>query len=358
MSRRIKLTRESENRIINAPTNFTELSSKILTLFNIQSNSSFKLYYQDPEGDLIAVTNQEDYELAMSQTHGQLRFYIGENAENVTKSIINKPILPKETDEPRKFDMVESNYIVEPLAKKPEPMKIDVEKPELIKPKIQESNVDIYACFACNGTKVNKSGKKPCKICSGTGKIPESYLAKIRDSVRHELISECDSQVFIAASAIAENQKKLIKPPQPDIIKEKSPAKSESTTVYSINPGKKDKLPPLAKTMSETLKDGYKVLPNSSFSKMFVIKNTGKAPWPKDTRFVQVSGDQVNAVASPVGEVPPGEIISITVNITAPNKEGRYVPNFKLICGENEKFGEQPWVDFIVTNNAEEVKNQ
>ena len=104
--------------------------------------------------------------------------------------------------------------------------------------------------------------------------------------------------------------------------------------------------------MKETLEQGHKVMSDEEFEKILTVKNIGQVPWPKDTMFVRAEGEEISTVISNVGEIQPGQTAEISVKVKAPTKPGRYVTIFKLSYGDNKSFGQRPWVDFNVIDEA------
>ncbi len=90
-----------------------------------------------------------------------------------------------------------------------------------------------------------------------------------------------------------------------------------------------------------TYPDGSVVGRSSPFTKVWRIKNTGTCTWTTSYALVYVSGDKLGApgyVPMPAN-VAPGESISVSVNLTAPNTTGRYKGNWKLRNASGVIFG-------------------
>lgn len=84
-----------------------------------------------------------------------------------------------------------------------------------------------------------------------------------------------------------------------------------------------------------TIPDGTLFLPGTKFIKTWEIKNTGSCSW--DTNYSLVfsgEGDSMSAPAAvnfvPQGAVPPGEVITISVPLTAPSSPGEYKGYWKM----------------------------
>jgi hypothetical protein len=109
-----------------------------------------------------------------------------------------------------------------------------------------------------------------------------------------------------------------------------------------------------------TYPDGSPVARNSSFVKIWRIKNIGTCTWTPSYALVFNGGDALNgpALVSLAGNVKPGEFIEIPVTFTAPNKDGKYRGYWKLRNASGVLFGigtqadTAVWVDIKVTGPA------
>ena len=90
-----------------------------------------------------------------------------------------------------------------------------------------------------------------------------------------------------------------------------------------------------------TYPDGSLVARNSSFVKIWRIKNVGTCSWTPSYSLVFTSGDSMSgpAAISLAGSVNPGEYIEVAVNLTAPNKDGHYRGYWKLRNASGALFG-------------------
>jgi len=99
-----------------------------------------------------------------------------------------------------------------------------------------------------------------------------------------------------------------------------------------------------------TIPDGTEVAPGVKFTKTWKFRNDGEVAWPSGTRLIQTEGDpslsrtnfvEVNAAA-------PGEEVDVSVENTAPSKNGRYVSYWRLSTPNGVYFGHKVWVDIAV----------
>lgn len=324
MLKRIKLTFENDNRILSTPATFSDFSSKVMQTFSLPNLDNFNIYYMDADGDLIIVTNQDDYELAFEQADGKLHFYVGASTDKVKESIIAKPAAMEQVSIP-KCSIVQSEYTEN-------------------KAPMQDMEASSYACLGCEGRKTNKKGTKPCRICGGTGMIPQAFIDKLKDIAKSELMAEIGSRIEVARTQVVEEQKKVEK-----VNMAKSIA---NPIVYKIDAPKKAEPGFKVTSKSESLKDGYETAPGAIFEKVWVMKNTGVIAWPESTVFKKTSSDQIEANTAHVGSIKPGETAEIKITVKAPVKPGHYACFFRLTYDNNKMFGENPWIDFIVVDPA------
>jgi len=90
-----------------------------------------------------------------------------------------------------------------------------------------------------------------------------------------------------------------------------------------------------------TFPDGSFVSRGSTFTKIWRIKNTGTCTWSTSYALVYDSGekfDAANAVSLPTS-IAPGQTIDLSVNLTAPNKQGHYRGFWKLRNSSGVLFG-------------------
>ena len=103
-----------------------------------------------------------------------------------------------------------------------------------------------------------------------------------------------------------------------------------------------------------TVPDDTTFLPGTPFVKTWQLKNTGTCDWRNDYEFFFSDGDQMGAPASvPLNRnVPPGEMIDISVNMIAPDTQSGYRGEWKLRSVLGEEFGESVWVKIIVATQS------
>lgn len=105
-----------------------------------------------------------------------------------------------------------------------------------------------------------------------------------------------------------------------------------------------------------TVPDGASFAPGASFTKTWRFMNAGSCTWTTAYRLVFIGGDAmgtVTAINLPVN-VPPGQMLDLSVNLTAPAAPGRYKSLWKLANASGVQFGigasgdDAFWVDINV----------
>ena len=110
-----------------------------------------------------------------------------------------------------------------------------------------------------------------------------------------------------------------------------------------------------------TVPDGASFAPGASFTKTWRFVNIGTCTWTTAYKLVYAGGDVLGTTASvnlPVN-VPPGQMLDISVNLTAPAAAGHYKSLWKFANESGGQFGigdsanESFWVDInVVSTNA------
>lgn len=94
-----------------------------------------------------------------------------------------------------------------------------------------------------------------------------------------------------------------------------------------------------AKFVRETVEDNTVFKPGESFTKTWVIENSGKCDWIEGSTWAFFSGEAMGVTQPlPLPELPaPGELLTVTVPMTAPLKPGSYRGEWRLRA---------PWGEF------------
>jgi len=94
----------------------------------------------------------------------------------------------------------------------------------------------------------------------------------------------------------------------------------------------------------ETMPDGSPVPLNSTFEKVWIVRNDGASDWPAGVRLVFVSGDEMAMKLPSDISCRPGQEVRLTATLKAPPMTGRFVSYFRL-HGPAGPFGQRYWCD-------------
>jgi hypothetical protein len=107
--------------------------------------------------------------------------------------------------------------------------------------------------------------------------------------------------------------------------------------------------------VSETIPDGSSYTPGAAFTKSWTFTNAGTCTWTSGYKLVFNSGEAMGAPASQQltnSDVAPGQQLTVSVNLTAPNAAGTYRGNFQMQNASGVSFGLQGsgifWVEIKV----------
>lgn len=107
-----------------------------------------------------------------------------------------------------------------------------------------------------------------------------------------------------------------------------------------------------------TVPDGSTYAPGSTFTKTWRLLNNSTCPWTTSYKVVWAGGDSMSAPPAtniPV-DVPPGQMLDLSVNLTAPTTSGHYRGLFKISNASGGQFGigasagDAFWVDINVVD--------
>ena len=102
-----------------------------------------------------------------------------------------------------------------------------------------------------------------------------------------------------------------------------------------------------------TIKDGTVESPGQSFVKTWALQNTGSCTWNTGYTLNFVGGTQMGGTNTNIdGSVVPGELMQISVTLTAPTTAGKYTGKWRLNNDSGEFFGETVAVVINVNENA------
>jgi hypothetical protein len=114
-----------------------------------------------------------------------------------------------------------------------------------------------------------------------------------------------------------------------------------------------------------TIPDGTELIPGEDFTKVWQLKNTGSCTWNSAYSLVFDHGDSMGGSASKsltAGTVAPGQVVDISVDLTAPNTPDTYKGYWKIRNPTGVVFGVGPsgdvafWVEIVVAPETTTVE--
>ena len=111
-----------------------------------------------------------------------------------------------------------------------------------------------------------------------------------------------------------------------------------------------------ARFVRENFGDRFKVKPNQILIKEWTLRNNGETEWPEDTLFIQTNGDEMRATSQIVpGPVKPNQEVTIRMELESPILPGKYCSFFRLVYGDNQRFGQKVWCDILVEKDDNQM---
>lgn len=107
----------------------------------------------------------------------------------------------------------------------------------------------------------------------------------------------------------------------------------------------------VSRMAGENVPDGTQFDAGDTFTKTWKVRNIGACAWNKDYRLVFEEGDRMGGEKSQDLEhtVQPGDEITLSVDLTAPDDDGEYTGVWRLTSDTGEKLGKY-WVNIFVGN--------
>ncbi|KAI5080596.1 hypothetical protein GOP47_0004474 [Adiantum capillus-veneris] len=108
-----------------------------------------------------------------------------------------------------------------------------------------------------------------------------------------------------------------------------------------------------------TIFDGTELAPGTKFTKIWRMCNNGSLAWPQNTQLLHIGGDIMSVQEAVNLELPEngltcGEEVEVSVDLTAPEKAGRYISHWRLKSPTGQKFGQRVWVTIQVVPHGEQ----
>lgn len=342
---RVKLCLGTEIRAMFAVERYKEFYSKIHETFGKKLPTPFKLYYYDSDNDLLMVSNQEDYETALSQAEHAIKFFISDTSESLMTTTKYKDDEKKKQDEGTKYCTGEEKMIAPGLTVTSGPEEV-----------IQENASTITTKFTNSRPKedVNKDDKNTQEMIN---KFCEDLMSQIRGDFEglseEEVINKIKEYTVEQKASIActENVLETCK-----ILGEK-----ECKTSKKIEELRKSDIMMTEDIMKHAeykaifLDDNnwYQYFRYCGGEVNFVwkVKNVGDVTWPNDTEF---ASDNYNIKPILVGALEPNDTKEIKITIRAPLEEGENTTNFRLFTG-GKAFGDETRAIIVATKRPENL---
>ncbi len=104
------------------------------------------------------------------------------------------------------------------------------------------------------------------------------------------------------------------------------------------------------KWISQTVADGTRMAPGSTFNMTWRVQNAGTVSWTPNYRLRFFSGDRFGAPAEVLlgQEVAPGELVDITIPMKAPATPGEYSTNWIMSTEVRGNFNEPIFLKIVV----------
>jgi hypothetical protein len=90
-----------------------------------------------------------------------------------------------------------------------------------------------------------------------------------------------------------------------------------------------------------TLPNGTEVKPGETFTKTWLVKNTGTCTWTRDFKITHVGGDFLGTDTTKIRQVVgPGSSAEISLTMTAPTNTGTYQTAWQMASDSGALFGQ------------------
>ncbi len=99
-----------------------------------------------------------------------------------------------------------------------------------------------------------------------------------------------------------------------------------------------------------TIPDNTPMVPGQTFTKTWLVKNTGTCTWDTGFKFIFTVGDSMGGVPLVLNTpVSPGADLEISIAMTAPNKTGKLVGHWRMSTASGTQFGADIYVAIILS---------
>jgi hypothetical protein len=291
------------------------------------------------EKDLISIVTDNDWNEAISYAldncSGSLVLFVGEGS--------NQPeVVPKVEPEPIPVP------IPQPIPEKPSLISSTEEEiVKLANEFIHLSQIDVSeAQNALDNVKEVLTEAKDAlpEMLNHLQSFIEENFPKVGEELRNFFVKQGQTVEDVISNRIPEAVNHL----------QQLVGNAEEEIIKNINALREQKEPENISALfvkDVTLSDGSLVQPSQHCIKIWEVQNNGNTSWPEGTTLKMVSSDIVESAPINVPCLKVDEKVSISTNITAPAKPGKYRLFYRFIHpATNVPFGDILWVDFVVAS--------
>eukprot|EP01114_Cavostelium_apophysatum_P005578 TRINITY_DN1676_c0_g1_i1.p1 TRINITY_DN1676_c0_g1~~TRINITY_DN1676_c0_g1_i1.p1 ORF type:complete len:437 (-),score=85.77 TRINITY_DN1676_c0_g1_i1:26-1336(-) len=311
-------------RIQLKSSSYQDFLDAVCTVFVLRSSSQWNTFYKDDDGDNVNVTNDVELISAVEfaeKSDTTARFLIKPSSEkeelfcsNLHNSMLTSSPLKKSTQE-------SANAPTSPSPTKSQ-IKISVAHNAICDLCKQQIYGIRYKCGHCEDFDL-------CESCESARPHERNHVfLKIYDPVM-TLSGPLLPEMYVPRASNLN--------PRPSHVNRR-------------------REPPIAEFVKDVnMEDVATLHPGDMFVKTWRMKNTGTTRWPEDIRLVNTEGQPLGPISSVlVASASPGEEIDISVELIAPQEEGRYVSYWRLADENRIQFGHRVWVDITVAKKRKE----
>jgi hypothetical protein len=106
-----------------------------------------------------------------------------------------------------------------------------------------------------------------------------------------------------------------------------------------------------------TIEDDQKIVPGTTFTKTWRVKNTGTLPWGPDYAIVFEKGTAMtDIIRHPLPGCAPGDECEISITVTAPSTPGKYYSDWFVEDPQQQRFGIVLWFRIVVADEERAVE--
>jgi len=347
---KFKLAKDIRRLTVEQPLSYNSVVTLVSTLFPDLTN--YVLKYEDPDGDKISVTSQEEIQEAVNVATSSgmvLRFIICDKSTGKPpiESTPSSPIAPivapiVESVEVDRNQAVHFNVTCDGCSMSP-----------IVGLRFKCTQCPDYdLCSTCESKKVHDISHPMLKITEAgrCGRHREGFIGRrMRANFNHTNNNNNNNDESDSSTPIPYHHRfhgHHGRHHQGQFMMD--PNNFEGMPRFGGCAFKRGKY--LARFVEDvTVADGTVFSPDESFLKVWRLRNTGESSWPEGTKLIFVGGDLLGApesIALP-RTINPNDEIDISTQMTAPKQAGRYTGYWRLISEEG-RFGQRVWVDIFV----------